>query len=89
MANETSPSNATHHANVVIGQTYCPDHGTKCRRDDCMHRFGTQTSYFDTYFDSKPSTADLGVPDGWYVLERSVRQTPLGRERSRASRASR
>ena len=76
VANTVNPSEASYHAALVIGTTFCTDHGTKCRKDACMQRYGTDTDTSDAYFDSKPTAEDLAgmVPDGWYRLERSVRK---------------
>jgi hypothetical protein len=70
MANMVNPSEARYCASLMIGKTFCPDHGTKCRDETCKRTHGTATDDSIAYFDSKPTAGDLAamVPDGWYRL---------------------
>ena len=75
---ETVPPDQAHYCTEVItGTTFCPGHGTTCRRDECQHRFGTETSYLHLYTEAKPTAAEVTthVPDGWYKIETRTRRT--------------
>ena len=74
MANTVDPSKGNYYAELIIGVTFCPDHGTKCRRINDMRSYGTNTDYAYAYFDDKPSAEDLDamVPDGWYRLGKRI-----------------
>jgi len=87
----TNPSGASYATELVIGQTFCPDHGKRCRNGDCMRRFGTWTGEDTLYTRERPSAAQLTayIGDEFYKIESRTRQTPQGRERARAARAGR
>lgn len=69
------PHEADWHAEVIIGQTFCP-HGTTCTRKACAHEYGTATSTIDGWFTGeRPSVADRDalVPAGWSRIESVVK----------------
>lgn len=77
MVNRVNPDKARYYAEVIIGKTFCTDHGTTCKRDECMRKYGTETDYAYDYFDDKPTSAEVTawlVPNSWYVVERKIRK---------------
>jgi hypothetical protein len=74
---EVAPSQAHFCTEVIIGTTFCADHGTKCRREDCARKYGTDISYLHLYTDARPRAAQVSehVPDGWYKIQTSIRPT--------------
>lgn len=81
---EVSPPEASFCAEVIIGTTFCPKHGTRCRQPDCQRRHGTDTDYFHLYTADRPLTREIGAGrPGWYKISSTVRLTPQGRERQR------
>jgi hypothetical protein len=72
-----APRDAHFCTEVIIGTTFCPDHGTRCRRDECARRHGTDTDYFHLYTLRRPTAAEVTgyLREGWYKIEAHTRQT--------------
>lgn len=75
--NIVEPREAHYCTEVIIGTTFCPEHSTKCRKDECQRRYGTDTDYMHLYTDVRPTGAEVSehLPEGWYKIEVHSRAT--------------
>lgn len=76
------PSEADWYVHVVWGSSYCPDHGSKCRRPGCDLRHGTSTGESDMYFTGDSPTLgqrNAMVPEDCYKIKSTVQPCRKGR----------
>lgn len=80
---EVPPSQASFCTEVITGTTFCPLHGTRCRREECQRKYGTDTDYFHLYTADRPLRREIGAGrPGWYKISSTTRLTPQGRQRN-------